>query len=178
MVLSVSDHFLDVRVKKDYSKIDWAFAGVKRIESDGKCIWTHEIDSRGWTDEDSGYIRAINERDELESGSMKNPDNHNKIMAHEEVWRNLETLDRGYIAKKVHGSEWFAVVDRHVLRLHCESDQFSVARFEKNVATSHWTTVYAVGPWQFESMHDELIQGVFDSESWSILTSQDFTTSR
>lgn len=172
IVLSVGTHFLDVRVK-DHSRIDRAFSGEKHTDSDGKSIWTHDIDSRGWTDEDSGYILPINDTDELERGSIKTPDNNNQVMAHEEVWRKLPlAYQKGIIARNQKGTEWLAVVDCHILRLHVEAGQFSVARYTMSELEERATTIYSIGTNDFGGFNQSTIRNLFEEEPWTILAQE------
>lgn len=172
LVLSVSNHFLDIRVKKDRSKIDWAFAGTKRIEADGRNVWTHSIDSRGWTDEDAGYVTALDHRDELEEGSMKNPDRGDAMMQHEEVWRCLE-LNRkiGYIAMRNDEKAWVAFVDDHFLELVHDTYGFSVARYAKS-KDEVWSQVLTMGPTRIiDNVSDTTIMDLVNEQNWKILAS-------
>eukprot|EP01118_Nematostelium_gracile_P005947 TRINITY_DN1898_c0_g1_i1.p1 TRINITY_DN1898_c0_g1~~TRINITY_DN1898_c0_g1_i1.p1 ORF type:complete len:208 (+),score=54.12 TRINITY_DN1898_c0_g1_i1:1-624(+) len=94
LVLTFSKFFIDLRVCKSDSSIDWAICGIKDslgIGEDGKprFRWTHFLDSHGPQltpdeasfDEPEGY--EINE-----SGEMTNP-NTNKIESYIERWKRF-----------------------------------------------------------------------------------------
>lgn len=81
---------------EDPTSCEWAFAGEKRYLADGKCQWTHVVDSRhpeairdGAQPEiaDVGHCQLLPNGDELETGAMLNPASGH-VEPYEEVWRD------------------------------------------------------------------------------------------
>lgn len=174
LVISVANYFVDVRVKKDYSTLDWAFAGTKRVEDDGRNVWTHEIDSRNCLDEDSGYIEVLPNGDELEKGQMRNPDRDNRVMKHEEVWRNIPLLKaEGVIARQDDKTHWLAVVDNYLLLLDSMNGAFSVASYVKHNGT--WQKIYKVGLRMYpEILADSNIHDLLKNSRWEIVANEGY----
>lgn len=89
----VSNLYTDFRpLLDDHSVCEWAFAGCKEYFADGKCTWSHEVDSRVVEEgvspaPDVGHCRRLPNGDELETGEMVNPDTGD-LCAYEEVWRD------------------------------------------------------------------------------------------
>ncbi len=72
------------------SSCEWAFAGTKEYLEDGRCRWTHCVDSRGVNEgilPDVGRCETLPNGDELETGEMINPAT-GRFEAYEEVWRD------------------------------------------------------------------------------------------
>lgn len=85
--------FTDFRpLLRDPTLCEWAFAGEKMHLEDGRCQWSHLVDSRA-TDKgtaampDVGQCQTLPNGDELESGEMINPTS-GKLEAYQEVWRD------------------------------------------------------------------------------------------
>ena len=80
----------------DPAACEWAFAGEKEYFADGRCAWTHEVDSRAAVEgappaPDVGHCQRLPNGDELETGEMINPTT-GKLCAYEEVWRDEDVM--------------------------------------------------------------------------------------
>lgn len=80
----------------DPKTCEWAFAGKKTHLDDGRCTWSHVVDSRDAGDiadsgalPDIGTCHTLPNGDEMETGEMVNPTS-GKVEPYEEVWREEE----------------------------------------------------------------------------------------
>lgn len=175
LVLSVDNHFVDIRVSRDLRTIDWAFSGTKRVEADGRHVWTHELDSRGSLEEDAGYVTVLPNEDELERGSMRNPAT-DTVMRHEEIWRSVPLSDaRGFVARSIDRHIWVATVDRHLLIIGHERGRTSVARHCRDPTDGSWSLDYTIGSSPDLSHVTPALLGVItSSHAWQVLASTGF----
>ncbi|THC92426.1 hypothetical protein EYZ11_008116 [Aspergillus tanneri] len=93
IVMSVKGWYVDLRVDKKSSAIDWAIAGQRIVDSEdsSRVQFTHEIDSHNSFDvADCGTFTTLPNGDELEVGSMPRPDRPGApVSDYEEIWREL-----------------------------------------------------------------------------------------
>ncbi|KAI4843678.1 hypothetical protein E4T44_06612 [Aureobasidium sp. EXF-8845] len=171
LVLDVGSFFVDLRMLKADSSIDWAMAGRRTVLSSSplKCQWTKEICSQNTeSHDDIGEFEDLPNGDALEKGSMPNPDNNDEVQAYEEVWGNLgvpssdqpawilRSKDENGITFVGKVGDWFQVLRKR------ESGEFAVLREEK--VDREWMQRYAVGE-KLPSMK-ELGAEVFNPQDW------------
>ncbi|KAG9626276.1 hypothetical protein KCU64_g18841, partial [Aureobasidium melanogenum] len=152
LVLDVGNYFVDLRILKANSSIDWAMAGKRTILSTSplKCQWTKEICSQNTErHDDVGEFEDLPNGDALEKGSMPNPDNNDEIQAYEEVWGSIEVTSSdqpAWILRSKDGNgityvgkvgDWFQVLRKR------EDGTFSVLRDER--VSGKWIKRCAVG---------------------------------
>ncbi|KAG9560728.1 hypothetical protein KCU71_g9161, partial [Aureobasidium melanogenum] len=152
LVLDVGNYFVDLRILKANSSIDWAMAGKRTILSSSplKCQWSKEICSQNTeAHDDIGEFEDLPNGDALEKGSMPNPDNNDEVQAYEEVWGSLEVKPSDQPAWILRGKDgngityagkvgdWFQVLRKR------EDGTFSVLREER--VSGKWVKRYAVG---------------------------------
>ncbi|KAF8854873.1 hypothetical protein BDZ45DRAFT_747027 [Acephala macrosclerotiorum] len=92
IVFGVGAYFVDLRVLKSDTSIDWALAGERVVVSADplKVRWIKTLDSLGLTEEpDEGDFATLPNGDSLETGSMPCPEKGMAVTAYEEVWRVL-----------------------------------------------------------------------------------------
>lgn len=79
----------------DPANCEWAFAGQKVYLSDGRCAFSHLVDSRvpagGEPAPDIGRWHVLANGDELETGEMLNPAS-GRVEPYEEVWREEDVV--------------------------------------------------------------------------------------
>ncbi|CAK7209925.1 hypothetical protein SBRCBS47491_000610 [Sporothrix bragantina] len=103
LVMGVGGYFIDLRVNKTDSSVDWAFAGRRETvcQEPLQCRWHHIIDSRNMFAPDEGSFVTLPNGDSLETGSMACPERGGAVTPYEEVWRVLSTgSERGWILKR------------------------------------------------------------------------------
>lgn len=171
LVLDVGNYFVDLRILKANSSIDWAMAGKRTILSSSplKCQWTKEICSQNTeAHDDIGEFEDLPNGDALEKGSMPNPDNNDEVQAYEEVWGSIEVPSSdqpAWVLRSKDGNgityigkvgDWFQVLRKR------DDGTFSVLREEK--VEGKWIKRYAVG----EELPSMTGQGevAFSPESW------------
>ncbi|KAG9694632.1 hypothetical protein KCU95_g5386, partial [Aureobasidium melanogenum] len=152
LVLDVGNYFVDLRILKANSSIDWAMAGKRTILSTSplKCQWTKEICSQNTErHDDVGEFEDLPNGDALEKGSMPNPDNNDEIQAYEDVWGSIEVTSSdqpAWILRSKDGNgityvgkvgDWFQVLRKR------EDGTFSVLRDER--VSGKWIKRCAVG---------------------------------
>ncbi|KAI4846936.1 hypothetical protein E4T44_04788 [Aureobasidium sp. EXF-8845] len=171
LVLDVGSFFVDLRMLKADSSIDWAMAGRRTVLSSSplKCQWTKEICSHNTeSHDDIGEFEDLPNGDALEKGSMPNPDNNDEVQVYEEVWGNLDVPSSdqpAWILRSKDGNgitfvgkvgDWFQVLRKR------ESGEFAVLREENTEGA--WVQRYAVGE-KLPSMRDSG-EEVFNPQSW------------
>ncbi|KAJ5719113.1 hypothetical protein N7493_007568 [Penicillium malachiteum] len=108
IVMSVKDWYLDLRMDKKTSTIDWAIAGQRLIESQDplRVSFTHELDSHNeFESVDCGTFVSLPNGDDLETGSMPRSDLAGApVTDYEEVWRELPFKEGPEGSKK--GMSW------------------------------------------------------------------------
>lgn len=89
MVLtSLDKHYVDIRLDKETGNLEWGFCG--RAQSTGSVTaYSHEFDSRGYTDSDQGNFTVLSNGDLKEDGEMLNPAT-GAIEPYIEIWRPLD----------------------------------------------------------------------------------------
>lgn len=74
---------------------EWAFAGHKAYLPEGRCAWSHLLDSRmprgADAPPDAALCCALANGDELETGAMLNPAS-GRVEPYEEVWREEDVV--------------------------------------------------------------------------------------
>ncbi|KAG9761357.1 hypothetical protein KCU73_g2422, partial [Aureobasidium melanogenum] len=171
LVLDVGNYFVDLRILKATSSIDWAMAGKRTILSSSplKCQWSKEICSQNTeAHDDIGEFEDLPDGDALEKGSMPNPDNNDEVQAYEEVWGSIEVKSSNqpaWILRSKDGNgityvgkvgDWFQVLRKK------EDGSFSVLREER--ASGKWVKRYAIGE-ELPSMATSGEQA-FSPEGW------------
>ncbi|KAG9945990.1 hypothetical protein KCU85_g6902, partial [Aureobasidium melanogenum] len=171
LVLDVGNYFVDLRMLKADSSIDWAMAGKRTILSSSplKCQWSKEICSQNTeAHDDIGEFEDLPNGDALEKGSMPNPDNNDEVQAYEEVWGSIEveasdqpawilrSKDESGITYVGKVGDWFQVLRKK------EDGIFSVLREQR--VEGRWVKRYAVGE-ELPSMVD-LGEGTFSPAGW------------
>jgi hypothetical protein len=192
LVLDVGSFFVDLRMLKADSSIDWAMAGRRTVLSSSpctfihnalqiqkcdvdtnenlvKCQWTKEICSQNTeSHDDIGEFEDLPNGDALEKGSMPNPDNNDEVQAYEEVWGNLDVPSSDQPAwilrsKDGNGITFVGKVgDWFQVLRKSGNGEFAVLREEK--VDREWVQRYTVGE-KLPSMR-ELGEEVFDPQSW------------
>jgi len=88
---------VDLRILKADTSIDWGMAGKKDTlsESPLQFRFNKSLDSRAPSAPDIGTFVRLPNGDDLETGSMANPDNGGKVTDYEEIWRDVKPKPGG-----------------------------------------------------------------------------------
>ena len=131
LVFGVGDYYIDLRVLKSNTSIDWALAGERQIictdpsmvsltssaspsyynnnanqsrKSAVRVRVVSTLDSQGMSEPDIGDFTTLPNGDELETGKMPCPERGMEITEYEEVWREIPPLSgskRAWILESV-----------------------------------------------------------------------------
>lgn len=124
---------------------EWAFGGAKEYLEDGRCRWTHLVDSRegkeGGKDgaPDVGLCETLEDGTELESGEMINP-RTGQVGKYEEVWKDVAVPT---------GSRVILAVLRRSGQTTIDGIWIQVGGLCQSVARGHHGDVAAVR-WQYD----------------------------
>ncbi|KAI0033599.1 hypothetical protein K488DRAFT_77814 [Vararia minispora EC-137] len=105
LVLTGKSYFVDVRIKRNDKRLDWAFAGTKSsepgpIEGQTHSAWHHTIDSRSTIpvkDEGILFPDPSDPTKTIERGSMLNPET-GSVEEYEECWNDIEPPSGSIVA--------------------------------------------------------------------------------
>ncbi|KIW02723.1 uncharacterized protein PV09_06157 [Verruconis gallopava] len=171
LVLSVDGYYVDLRVRKSDGAIDWLLAGERIVdpENTSKVKFTHIIDSNHDPRDphpapDVGEFSKLPNGDDLETGQMPNPAAGGKMMAYEEVWRELnwkvspENTDMNWILEALDNHDdnddlrcktFYAKVGRYYLAAQKKERnhdaQFAAIRQDFQPETREWKVIYQIG---------------------------------
>lgn len=89
VLTSPGKHYVDIRLRKNSTQeIEWAFCGQTKT-SGQTTVYTHDIDSKGQSCEDSGHFEQLSSGDLKETGSMFNSATQ-RVEPYIEVWRRTD----------------------------------------------------------------------------------------
>ncbi|KAH8595740.1 hypothetical protein B0O99DRAFT_594491 [Bisporella sp. PMI_857] len=152
LVFNVGSYFLDLRVLKSNSSIDWAMAGERQVISTSplKCRWIHHIDSNSaHAVPDEGQFSKLPNGDDLETGSMPCPERGGEVTPYEEVWRKISPSlgsDISWILQRVGGGKcWVGRIGGGFMVLQQGEKGFGARREEWDEASGEWTRKYELG---------------------------------
>ena len=175
LVFNVGSYFMDLRVLKADTSIDWGMAGERAIlstdprtsvspplspltkprqltfalgiRSTVKCRWTKLIDSLGPSDPDEGTFTSLPNGDYLEVGSMPHPDT-DEMTEYEEVFRQLTPrpgVKRAWILQSDDEKTFLGRIGGNFMAL-CEGKEGFCARSEEwDEGERQWRVKYAIG---------------------------------
>ncbi|KFY45415.1 hypothetical protein V495_02993 [Pseudogymnoascus sp. VKM F-4514 (FW-929)] len=154
LVMNVGGYFMDLRVNKADTSIDWAMAGERQILSKDplKCRWIKVIDSLGPSDPDEGIFSPLPNGDDLETGSMPCAHKNDVVTDYEEVWRKLDPVPgpkRAWIIQSVedspNGGTFLGRVAGSFMALRQNEDLSFSVRSESLDENAQWNAIYAIG---------------------------------
>lgn len=168
LVYNVGSYFLDLRVLKADSSIDWAMAGERQVISTDprmsspidpqalancsvrivKCRWIKIIDSLGPSDPDEGSFETLPNGDDLETGSMPCPDRGGAVTKYEEVWRKLnprEGVKHAWILQSMDDKTFLGRIGGGYMALRAREGRSFGARREEWDVNDGWSVKYKIG---------------------------------
>jgi hypothetical protein len=114
------------------------------------CLFTHEIDSRGYTSPDLGVFTELPNGDFLEVGSMPWPEQDNKVTSYEEIWHEYPAPPAGSVSWIVrnddpeNGITFLGRLEGSFLAFRKnEKEGFTAVREE--MGKEGWKVVYRIG---------------------------------
>ncbi|KPM38682.1 hypothetical protein AK830_g7884 [Neonectria ditissima] len=149
VALNVGGFFIDLRVAKDSSTIQWSRAGERIIlkEEPLTCRWTHIIDSLDLTIPDEAHFIKLENGDDLEVGTTPCPHKNGAMTAYEEVWRDItapiSSDDQSWILQSSHEATFIGKVGNIYLAIRKGSDGSFAAR--KEDFEGDWTISFESG---------------------------------
>jgi hypothetical protein len=176
LVLSFpSLHFIDLRPLKSSPFLDWGMAGYQintptphgtkstyPIDVTDVAKFVHVVDSRVPGDplsvQDEGLFNKLANGDDLEIGSMMNPDT-GVTMAYEEVWRDVPVEGSGVVLLESIGEKdktFVGRVGKLFQGIGTKDGKVCAARYQ--LYGDKWEKVYGIG--------DEDMIPVFQEDEW------------
>jgi hypothetical protein len=114
------------------------------------CLFTHEIDNRGYTSPDTGIFTELPNGDFLEVGSMPWPEQNEKITPYEEIWHEFPAPPKGSVSWIVrnddskNGITFLGRLEGSFLAFRKnEAEGFTAVREE--LKGDSWSVVYRIG---------------------------------
>ncbi|KAL1310651.1 hypothetical protein AAFC00_000919 [Neodothiora populina] len=174
LVFDIGTYFIDLRVNKHDSSIDWGMAGKKATLSEKplKFQWTKEICSMGTeASDDIAEFEIFDNGDAFEKGEMPNPANGNKVQAFEEVWGDMPITSSEQPAWVLRRKDEDAItyigrIADHYQVLRKDTKGNFMALREESVGGT-WQPQYAIGGGNLPSIR-ALGEQAFDARSWSV----------
>ncbi|CAM1508649.1 Fc.00g054970.m01.CDS01 [Cosmosporella sp. VM-42] len=155
IALNVGGYFVDLRVTKEESAVQWSRAGERIIlkHEPLTCRWTHIIDSLDLTEPDEAYFTKLPNGDDLEIGVTKCPFRDGAMTPYEEVWRDvtpkLRANDPSWIIQSSNGSIFVGKVGNNSVAMRKDPEGGFVVRKEKlSQGEKSWKTSYESGDTQ------------------------------
>ncbi|KAK7413360.1 hypothetical protein QQX98_007737 [Neonectria punicea] len=150
VALNVGGFFIDLRVTKETSTIQWSRAGERIIlkQEPLTCRWTHIIDSLGLTIPDEAHFIKMENGDDLEVGTTPCPHRNGAMTAYEEVWRDVTAPaslhEPSWILQSSDGASFVGKVGSVYLAIRKSSDGAFAARKE-TLENQHWSVSFESG---------------------------------
>ncbi|SPO01219.1 uncharacterized protein DNG_03966 [Cephalotrichum gorgonifer] len=152
IALNVSGHFIDLRVAKSDSSIQWSRAGERILlkEEPPTFRWTHIIDSLNLTIPDEAYFEKLPNGDDLEIGTTPCPFKDGALTDYEEVWRDITVKssaeELSWILQSDDGSAFIGKVGTIYLAIRKVGDGgFAARREDRDTSGSDWNVSYESG---------------------------------
>ncbi|KAF7563755.1 hypothetical protein G7046_g379 [Stylonectria norvegica] len=149
IALNVGGYFVDLRVNKGDSTVQWSRAGERIVlkEDPLTCRWTHIIDSLDLTEPDEAYFNKLPNGDDLEIGTTKCPFKDGAMTPYEEVWRDvtpsLESGDPSWIIQSSDGLTFVGKIGDVSVAIRKGSDGgFAVQKQQFSKSQPGWETSY------------------------------------
>lgn len=161
LVMSVGDYYMDLRVKKADTSIDWAMAGQRLIKSEDPMTvqFTHEIDSRGYTAPDLGIFTKLPNGDDLETGEMPCPEKDDAVTRYEEIWHEFPAPPKNSVSWIIRndssetGITFLGRLENAYLAFRKTGDgTFTALREDRDEKTGEWQVKYLIGKAKLPSM--------------------------
>jgi hypothetical protein len=163
LVMSIGDYYMDLRVRKVDISIDWAMAGQRLIKSEDPLTveFTHEIDSRGYTEPDLGVFTKLPNGDDLEVGEMPCPEKGGAVTAYEEIWHEFPAPAEGTVSWIVRnddpetGITFLGRLENAYLAFRKTLEgKFTALREAWDPKTGKWEVKYRIGDDEVPTMKD------------------------
>ena len=154
---------MDLRVREADTLIDWAMAGQRLIKSEDPLTveFTHEIDSRGYTEPDLGIFTKLPNGDDLEVGEMPCPEKGGVVTAYEEIWHEFPPPAEGTVSwiirndSPVTGITFLGRLnDAYLAFRKTPKGDFTALREERDQMTRKWQVRYRIGDDEVPMMKD------------------------
>jgi hypothetical protein len=155
-----------------------------------KVKFTHDLDSHHDSDSsepapDVGDFSTLPNGDDLEVGEMPNPDADGKVMAYEEVWRQLDWsagIQPGSINWVLESTDgegslpgfkvFYAKLGRFFLAVSKTSERqnavFSALRQDLDTSLGKWKSLYEIGDMSNLVKIDSQDDGLQSDKSWTV----------
>lgn len=123
--------------------------------------FTHEIDSRGYTEPDLGIFTRLPDGDDLEKGEMPCPEKGDAVTPYEEIWREFPAPPKESVSWIIrndspeNGITFLGRLENAYLAFRKTGDgAFTALREDQDEKTGKWKVKYLIGSGKLPSMNE------------------------